>query len=78
MKKGQAMQCGAKRILIVSSGLLTLGLVAGCTTTHTTGTTPDVCLIWKPVTYSASQDSSETITEVRDQNARRDAYCANR
>jgi len=72
------MQHSAKRISIASSGLLMLGLVAGCQTTHTTGTTPDACLIWQPVTYSASQDSAATIKEVREQNARRDAYCANR
>ena len=58
--------------------LAMLVLPAGCTTIPTTGTTPDACLIWKPVTYSASQDSGETIKEVRNQNARRDAYCANR
>lgn len=70
------MQNSNVRTLIASSGLLMLGLVAGCKTTHTTATTSDVCLIWKPVTYSASQDSAETITEVREQNAKRDAYCS--
>lgn len=65
----------AKPNLTASAGLPLLGLLASCATTHTTATAPDVCLIWHPVTYSASQDSEETVREVREQNARRDAYC---
>lgn len=57
------------------AGLLMLALLAGCKTTRTTGTTGDVCLIWTPVTYSATQDSTDTVQEVRDLNARRDSYC---
>jgi len=74
-KKGQSMQRRNVRTLIVSSGLMLLALLAACKTIPTTGTTPDVCLIWKPVTYSAGQDSGETINEVREQNAKRNAYC---
>jgi len=69
------MQSNAKRIWIASSGLLMLGLLAACKTTGTTATTAEVCLIWRPVTYSASQDSARTIEEARENNARRDAYC---
>ena len=68
------MQSSGKRISIASSGLLMLALTAGCKTIPTTGTA-DVCLIWRPVTYSASQDSAKTINEAREQNARRNAYC---
>lgn len=35
----------------------------------------DVCLIWKPLTYSASGDTGRTVEEIRDLNAKRDAYC---
>jgi hypothetical protein len=77
-QKGQAMQGSAKNISFASSGLLMLVLLASCTTIPTTATTPDVCLIWKPVTYSGSEDSAETIRQVREQNAMRDAYCASR
>jgi len=69
------MQSNAKRIWIASSGLLMLALTAGCKTTPTTATGSDVCLIWRPVTYSASQDSEQTIEEARENNARRAAYC---
>lgn len=53
-----------------------LVLPVGCMTTRSTGTTGDVCLIWKPITYSAKSDSADTVEEVRNQNARREAYCA--
>ena len=53
-----------------------LVLLAACQTTRTTATADKaVCSIWQSVTYSASQDSQQTIAEVRQQNARRDAYC---
>ncbi|WP_281405293.1 hypothetical protein [Mesorhizobium sp. 8] len=35
----------------------------------------DVCLIWSPITYSAKGDTPQTVAEVRQANARRDAYC---
>jgi len=65
----------ARTISIASSALLMLGLLAACTTIRTTATTPDVCLIWTPATYSASRDSPETVEGNRALNARRDAYC---
>lgn len=52
-----------------------LVLLLGCKTTPLTATGPDVCIVWRPVTYSASQDSAETIEEARENNARRAAYC---
>jgi len=53
-----------------------LGLLAACQTTRTTGTIDKAaCSIWTPATYSASQDSAETIAGNRALNARRDAYC---
>ena len=66
------MQRRNVKTLIASSGLLMLALLGACKTTPTTGT-DEICLIWKPVTYSAGQDSGETITEVREQNAKRNA-----
>ena len=57
--------------------LLLLALGTGCQTTHTTATTDKaICSIWGNVTYSASQDSGQTVEEVRALNAKRDAYCA--
>jgi len=53
-----------------------LALSAGCKTIPTTGT-DDVCLIWRPITYSASQDSPETIDGNRALNAKRETYCGN-
>lgn len=64
----------AKKPSIASSVLLMLALLAACKTTPTTAT-DDICLIWTPVTYSASQDSQATIDGIRALNARRDAYC---
>jgi hypothetical protein len=53
-----------------------LVLLAACQTTQTTATVDKaVCTIWRPVTYSAANDSEQTIAEVRQQNARRDTYC---
>lgn len=68
----------ATRTLSVSSALLTLGLLAACQTTPGTATTDDVCLIWDDITYSGSGDTSLTIEQVRELNARRDAYCGAR
>lgn len=56
--------------------LLLLALATGCRTTPTIATTDKaICSIWGNVTYSASQDSGQTVDEVRALNARRDAYC---
>jgi hypothetical protein len=52
-----------------------LVLLAACQTTRTTGIDKAVCSIWTPATYSASQDSQQTIDGNRALNARRDAYC---
>lgn len=52
-----------------------LALLAGCSQTIATATTPDACLIWAPVTYSAKGDTKQTVDEVRALNAKRDAYC---
>lgn len=70
------MQSVVKLSLPASGMLMLLVLLAGCTTTPSTGTTGDVCLIWKPLTYSAKGDSAETVDDIRNQNARRNAYCA--
>lgn len=62
-----------------SRTLLTLPmlvLLAACQTTRTTATTDKAaCSIWSNVTYSGSQDSSQTVAEIRALNAKRDAYC---
>lgn len=50
-------------------------LVTSCQTPTTATGAADVCLIWRGIEYSASQDSTETITNVRENNARRDRYC---
>lgn len=69
------MQSAVKPILLVSGGLMLLVPLLGCTTTPSTGIPNEVCLIWRPVTYSASRDSLETVEEIRAQNARRQSFC---
>ena len=60
-------------------------LMTGCKWIHTTettklpkvaeGTRPPVCVAWKGITYSAKNDTAETVAEVRQNNAARDSYC---
>ena len=72
-----------QRTLNMSSVLKMLPLVCGllllssCTTTRTTGTTAakDACLAWPFTPYSASGDTTETITGNRKNNAAREAFC---
>lgn len=66
-----------QRTLITSALLLTLALaVTACQTPATaTSGARDVCLIWTPLEFSATGDTAETVRELRDLNARRDAYC---
>ena len=52
-----------------------LALAAACTTTRTTETGKEVCLIWQDQSYSASKDSQQTVEEIRAKNAKRAAYC---
>ena len=50
--------------------------ILGCSTTHTTETgRADVCLIWLGISYSAKNDTPETVQGVRENNAKRDSYC---
>jgi len=50
-------------------------LATGCQT-HTTATTGSlVCTVWLPITYSSGKDTPETALQVRQNNAKRDAYC---
>lgn len=53
-----------------------LAPLAACQTTRGTAT-PDkaVCALWGEVTYSGSQDTQQTVAEIRALNAKRDAYC---
>lgn len=69
------MQSAVRLILLASGGLTLLALMEGCRTTPSTGIPGEVCLIWRPITYSASRDSPETVDEVRAQNARRQSFC---
>ena len=61
--------------LKLSSALLALVLLAGCSQTRTTATTPDVCLLWGEQSYSAKGDTPQTVAEIRDRNAKRNSYC---
>lgn len=58
-----------KLTLAVVSGLL----VANCS--RTTGIVGTECVAWQPISWS-SKDTSQTITEVKLNNARRAAWCA--
>ena len=80
----QAKESAANAQDITSfSALLALVLLAGCSQTLTTaitpkGKVPNVCLLWKPQTYSAKTDSPETVAEIRQRNAEREIYCQKR
>lgn len=64
-----------KTLLVFAALLLLVLLVTACQTRTTGIAGSDVCLIWQSQTYSASEDSEQTVREVREQNARRAAYC---
>lgn len=65
-----------RRTLIVSVMLPLLALaMTSCQTRETATTGNEVCLIWRGVDYSATDDSAETVAAIRALNARRDAYC---
>ena len=46
-----------------------------CTTTRSTAIDKGVCSIWSPLTYSASKDTPETVLGIRQNNAKRQAFC---
>lgn len=41
-----------------------------------TGREPLVCAAWLPISYASRHDTSETVLEIRRNNAKRQAYCA--
>jgi len=51
--------------------ILAMLLLVGCTPTVVS----DYCVNARPITYSASQDSQETIRQVRESNAVFQALC---
>lgn len=53
------------RHAVICAALLVI--LAGCQTSTTV--TSESCLIFAPITYSASQDSAETVRQIRDHNA---------
>ena len=60
------------RLLLLTTLSALIWLLAGCTmTTATVGTE---CVVWRPITWS-SKDTPDTVTEVKANNARRNAWC---
>ena len=60
------------RLLLLGT-MLTL---SACQTTRTTGTIVDTsCSAFRPITYSASQDTPETVAEIRAHNRAFAALC---
>lgn len=51
-----------------------LTILASCQT-PSTATSDDVCLIWSGISYSAKNDTPETVQGVRVNNAKRQSYC---
>lgn len=49
--------------------------MTSCQTRETATPGSEVCLIWRGVDYSATNDSAETVAAIRAENARRAAYC---
>jgi len=47
---------------------------AGCATTSTIGTETK-CMVFRPITYSAQNDTKKTIEQVRKHNAAYEALC---
>ena len=63
------------RSLPFALAIMLLFLLSGCaTTTATVATNASVCAIWKPVSWS-KKDTDQTITEIKVNNARREAWC---
>ena len=54
--------------------LSTLALTGCVTLTGTKETNQSVCQVWKDVSWS-SKDTTQTIIEVKVNNARREGYC---
>jgi hypothetical protein len=51
-------------------------LLTGCSTlTGTVETNKSVCAVWKDISWS-SKDTTQTILEVKVNNARREGYCS--
>jgi len=61
------------KLILALTGCLAM---VGCQTATAITSSPDACLIWSPVTYSAKGDTAQTVNEVRALNAKRDAYCS--
>lgn len=59
--------------LMLPALLCALMMLIACVPTLTTATT--ACRAFKPITYSAAQDTPETVQAVREHNAAWDALC---
>jgi hypothetical protein len=53
--------------------VMCLTILAACQTIPTTGT--DLCPAFAPITYSAKNDTSETVRQIREHNAAWQAIC---
>ena len=65
----------SKRLLML---LMLAPLAVSCQTRGIATTDKAVCALWSGVTFSAAQDSGQTVDEIRALNAKRDAYCGGR
>lgn len=50
-----------------------LTMLTACGTTNSTATS--TCIVFAPITFSASKDSPETVMQVREHNAAYDEVC---
>jgi len=50
--------------------------MAGCSQTPTIATTRAECAVWPVISYSAGDDSAQTVQEIRQANAARKVWCA--
>lgn len=55
--------------------LLTFPLIGCASLTGTAETNTSVCAVWRDVSWS-SKDTTQTIIEVKQNNARREGWCA--
>lgn len=62
---------GGRPMLAVLCGLT----MVGCCQTPTIATTRAECAVWPVITYSASNDTPQTVQEIRQANAARKVWC---
>ena len=64
----------AARTALLALAILSPVILAGCARPMATAGISTACSVWKPTTWS-KKDTTETIAEIKVQNARRNGFC---